>query len=177
MNLESMPLSAALAHRKSAVVKRWFDRMLQMYPESTTGFLAHEKDPFRNPIGHTLKESLSTLFDGLIRPGDVAALAPALEDIVRIRAVQDFTAGQAVAFPFLLKQILRTEFTADASRYPDEFAALESRIDELALLAFDLYMKCRERVFEIRANEAKRNSFILERAQQKEQSNQQTKAR
>ena len=33
----------------------------------------------------------------------------------------------------------------------------------MALLAFDLFMKCRERIYEIRANEAKRRIFVLER--------------
>ena len=167
MKIEVLPWSAALANRRNAVVKRWFERMLQSYPESTTGFLSQESDPFRNPVGHTLKEGLSALFDGLIQATEVTSLTPVLDSIVRIRAVQDFTASQAVSFPFLLKQILRAEFTDDASRYSDELAALEARIDELALLAFDLYMKCREQVFEIRANETKRRSFILERAQQR----------
>jgi hypothetical protein len=169
VNLEGLPFSAALANRKNAVVNRWFSRVLQTYPESATGFLSQEKDPFRNPVGHTLKTGLSTLFDGLVQPADVAALTPALDDIVRIRAVQDLTAGQAVSFPFLLKQILREEFAADTSRYSGAFEALELKIDELALLAFDLYMKCRQQVFEIKANEIKRRTFILEKAQQRGQ--------
>jgi hypothetical protein len=94
----------------------------------------------------------------------MASLAPVLDNIVRIRAIQDFTASQAVSFPFLLKQIIRAEFEPDALPYSEELAALEARIDELALLAFDLYVKCREQVFEIKANEIKRRAFILERA-------------
>jgi hypothetical protein len=81
-----------------------------------------------------------------------------------LRAVQDFTAGQAVSFPFLLKKIIREECKADCTRCPDEFADLEARIDELTLLAFELYVKCRERLFEIKYNEAKRSMFMSERA-------------
>lgn len=160
---KGLPLSASLANQRDSLVKKWVQGILQTYPESTTRFLAKEKDPFRNPIGHTLKESLSFLFDGLIQTKEMASLSPVLNDIVRMRAVQDFTAGDAVSFPFLLKKILREECTADLSRCPDEFADLEARIDELALLAFDLYMKSRERVFEIKYNEAKRSMFMLER--------------
>ena len=44
----------------------------------------------------------------------------------------------------------------------------ESRIDKLAFLAFDIYMKCREKVYEIRVNEIKserENAIkLLERA-------------
>jgi hypothetical protein len=170
VNLEDLPLSAELANRRNAFIKRWLDRMLQSYPESATRFLSQEKDPFRNPIGRTLKEGLSALFDGLIQATDVASLTTELEGIVRMRAVQDFTASQAVSFPFLLKQIIRAECAADASRYSDELAALEERIDAMALLAFDLYMRCREQVFEIKANETKRSVFVLEKARQRQKS-------
>jgi hypothetical protein len=37
----------------------------------------------------------------------------------------------------------------------------------MALLAFDLFMKCRERIYEIKANEARRRMFLLERMQGK----------
>jgi hypothetical protein len=161
---KGLPLSASLADQKDSLVKKWFEGILRAYPESTTGFLARENDPFRNPIGHTLKESLSALFDGLVQSKDAASLAPPMDAIVKTRAVQDFSAGQAVSFPFLLKKILREECTADVSRFPDEFVDLEARIDALAILAFDLFMKSRERLYEIRYNEAKRSVFMLERA-------------
>jgi hypothetical protein len=177
VNSKSLPLSVALTNCKNAVVKKWYERVLQTYPESTTKFLSQENDPFSNPVGHTLKEGLSALFDSLSQPTDVALLKPVLEGIVRIRAVQDFTAGQAVSFLFLLKKILRAEFTGDTPRYSDELAALEAKIDELALLAFDVYVSCRERVYEIKFNEAKRKGFVLERAHQKEQSSPLSNAR
>jgi hypothetical protein len=168
VKFEDSHLLAALANRRTAIVMRWFERMLQTYPEATTGFLSQERDPFRNPIGHALKEGLSTLFDGLIQSAAPASLAPVLDNIVRIRAVQDFTAGQAVSFPFQLKQIIRAELAPEALKYADELAALEARIDELVLLTFDLYVKCREQVFEVKANETKRRAFILERAHQRD---------
>ncbi|MBN2241588.1 MAG: RsbRD N-terminal domain-containing protein [Acidobacteria bacterium] len=165
MPQEGLPFSASLASQRDTLVKKWFDGMVQAYPESTSGFLTREKDPFRNPVGHTLKENLSVLFDGLVGPKDVQSVTPELNDIVRMRAVQDFSAGQAVAFPFLLKKILRRECAADISRDPGAYSDLEARIDSLALLAFDLYMKSRERLFEIKYNEAKRSMFMLQRRQ------------
>jgi hypothetical protein len=168
VNGEGMPLSEALANRRGAVVQRWCERLFQTYPASTKKFLSQEKDPFRNPVGHTLQEGLSALFDGLIQSADIASLTSVLDGIVRIRAVQDFTAGQAIAFPFLLKPIIRMELAADVERYSKELVSLEARIDELALLAFDLFMKCREQVYEIKVNEIKRRAFILERAQLKD---------
>ncbi len=158
---KGLPLSASLANQRDNLVRKWFEGIVQTYPESTTRFLDQEKDPFRNPIGHTLKESLSAIFDGLIHPKELASLTPELNDIVRMRAVADFSAGQAVSFPFLLKKVLREECTADVSRCPEEFVDLETRIDEMALLAFDLYMKSREQLYEIKYNEAKRSTFML----------------
>jgi len=167
---EGMLLSAALEDRRSAIVNKWFEGLLGTYPESTTRFLSREKDPFQNPVGNNLREGLSNLFEGLVKSADVASMAPVLDGIVRIRAVQDFAASQALSFPFLLKHIIRAELAADVQRYSNELSALEFRIDELALLAFDLFVKCREQVYELKVNEIKRRSFILERARREEQS-------
>jgi hypothetical protein len=148
----------ALAGERSAVVREWFERTLQSYPEQTSGFLRGEKDPFRNPVGHTLRDGLGVLFDELAGEMDQARITAALDAIVRIRAVQDHSASQALAFLFLLKEVLREKSP------PEDLAMLENRIDRLALLAFDLYMKCREKIYEIQAEEAKRRVYVLERA-------------
>jgi len=37
----------------------------------------------------------------------------------------------------------------------DEWLKFQSRIDDLALQAFDIYMDCREKICEIRINQAK----------------------
>jgi hypothetical protein len=43
----------------------------------------------------------------------------------------------------------------------EEMTILEARIDEMALLSFDIYMKCKERIYEIKADEVKRMTFRL----------------
>ena len=51
------------------------------------------------------------------------------------------------------------------NRLTEALLVMESRIDEMALHAFDVFMKCREKIFEIRANEAKNQvSRLLQRA-------------
>jgi len=148
----------AVAGERSAVIQEWFERTLRGYPEQTSGFLRGEKDPFRNPVGHTLREGLAALFDEILGEMDEPRITAALDAIVRIRAVQDYTASQAVAFLFLLKEVLHEKSPAA------DLAMLENRIDRMALLAFDLYMKCREKIYEIKAEEAKRRVYVLERA-------------
>lgn len=159
------PLMQALAAKKSAILREWLARTLQTYPAHTSRFLLQEKDPFRNPVGTTLKEGFPVLFDELLGGMNAAKLTSVLDGIVRIRAVQDFTAGQAVAFIFLLKRVIGEELVGQTHGEPDgeELAAIEGRIDQMALLAFDVFMKCRERIYEIKANEARRRLYLLER--------------
>jgi hypothetical protein len=137
-----------------SVATEWLKRVLASYPEQTARILLQEKDRFRNPVGYALKEGLPVLVEELFGGMNQERVVPALEQIVRIRAVQDFSAAQAVGFVFLLKPIV--------AQTPG-LANIDSRIDELALLAFDLFMKCREQLYEARVNETKRRVFALER--------------
>lgn len=164
MGEAARPLLEALAAKRGAIVGGWLTRTLQSYPEHTSRFLSREKDPFKNPVGHTLAEALPALFDRLVEGADAAALSRILDPIVRMRAVQDFSTGQTVAFVFLLKHVLRETLGGAGG---EDLATLEARIDEMVLLAFDLFMQCRERLCEIRANEAKRRLFVLERIREK----------
>jgi RsbT co-antagonist protein rsbRD N-terminal domain len=145
---------------KEAIAEQWLGRVLCTYPGQTTGFLAAEPDPFRNPVGHTFKQGLAILLDELLLGMDAGRVRAALDSIVQIRAVQDSTPAQALEFLFQLKPILRLQAPG-----PD-LDLLYSRIDEMALLAFDLYMQYRERTYTARANEARRRVFVLERRMQ-----------
>jgi hypothetical protein len=148
---------STLANQKQALLEKWLERTLATYPRQTLQFLHDEKDRFRNPVGHTLREGLATLLDEVAGEMDAARIRPALESIVRLRAVQDFTPSQAVGFVYLLREIFAEEGEGAGS------PAMQKRIDELALLAFDLYMKCREEIFEIKARAAWRQTYVAER--------------
>lgn len=117
---------------RDAVLREWLERTLRSYPEQSARFLLGEKDPFRNPVGQAYRDNLPVLLDWVTGTGDPAA---ALEGILRMRAVEERTPGEAVSFVFLLKELV-----------PER----AQRIDELALRAFDVYMRCRERLWEIR---------------------------
>lgn len=168
MKVASLPLAEVLLRARNGVLKEWLAQTLRTYPEQTARFLLQNKDPFRNPVGHTLQQGFSILLDELLGACDPARIRSALDGIVKVRAVQDFTAAQAVAFIFSLKRIVRSELN---SLLPPEQATqalvtLEDRIDQMALLAFDLFMQCRERIYEIKASEAKRRVYLLERLHQ-----------
>ena len=148
MKVEDPPLLEALACRKEAIVGEWRARALRTYPDHTARFLREEPDPFRNPVGQAFKQELPVLFEELTGSMETGRIRRALDGLVRIRAVQDFTPSQAVGFVFLLKEILREQ-----GPVPPE---LDARIDRLALAAFDLYAECREKIAEIRTAEARR---------------------
>jgi hypothetical protein len=136
---------------RDAIADEWFARTLESYPEVTARFVATEKDPFRNPVGNTLRSAMAALVAELLGEMNAPQVRAALDSILQIRAVQDFTPGEAVAFVFLLRPIL-------LAHEPSRPAMLESRIDQLTLAAFDAYMHWRERIAEVRAQERRRRS-------------------
>jgi hypothetical protein len=163
-----MKLEDLLEQKASHIRKRWFDLIIETYPADSQRFLREQKDRFANPVGSTLSRAVETLYHELLHGMDSEKVNAALDEIVRIRAVQDFSPAGAVAFMFLLKKVLKEElhqeFKENAAAW-EELLALESRVDEMALRGFDLYMKCRERIYEIRAKEAKNQvSRLLQKA-------------
>jgi hypothetical protein len=144
---------------QEAIAHRWRAAIIQTYPGLTAEFLRQEKDPFRNPVGAALREGIPRLVAELFGAMDPGKVSEALEGIVRIRAIQDFSPKQAVGFVFELRDILR-----DVVRAPEvPLGELYKRIDEMALVAFDVFMRCREQVYEVRLREARRADGLRER--------------
>ena len=152
-----------LAHKKSALVKRWFDIVMEPYPADTSGILKNQKKQFTNPVGYTISHGLENIFDKLIdeQGADFEGMVPFLDSIVRIRAVQDLKPSQALSFVFHLRNAIREELASEAKEFCAEMATLESRIDAIALISFDIYVQCREKVYELKANEVKNRTFRL----------------
>jgi hypothetical protein len=165
-----MTIEKLLSQHKSAVLKRWFDSVLETYPPETTALWKKEKDPFANPVGHTAQYALAGIFDELLKDGDVdhSKLTHFVDRIIRIRAIQDFAPSNAVRIIFHLKTLIREELAEESDENKasaDDLTAFESKIDQLGLLAFDVYMACREKLYDIRLNEIKnRTQRLLQRA-------------
>jgi len=163
-----MKLEELLKQKASHIRKRWLNLIIETYPADSQRFLREQKDRFANPVGTTLSREVETLYHELLHGMDSEKVNSSLEEIVKIRAVQDFSPARAMTFIFLLKKVLREELAQEIKESPaacEELLALESRVDEMALRGFDLYTKCRERIYEIRAKEAKNQvSRLLQRA-------------
>ena len=147
-----MELAALLEKKKEAIVNAWFEQVIQTYAPDTAIFYQNQKDAFLNPVGSTTRRSLTKLFDLLIKPGEESP-QEIIDPLIRIRAVQNFTPSRAVGFVFLLKPILRTHFKKSGKKISaDAIMDLESRIDTLALIAFDVFMRCREKIYSMKTN-------------------------
>lgn len=150
-------LEHLLSQKRAAILNRWFQLILETYPADTSRFLKQKKDRFANPVGYTISQEIEALYEELLQGMNSDKLAACLDNIIRIRSVQDFPPSQAIAFIFLLKKAIREELASETegNQVLEELLKFESRIDKLALLALDIYMKCREKVYEIRINEVK----------------------
>jgi hypothetical protein len=141
------------AEDKAAIAAAWLARAAAAYPPQTARFLIAERDQFRNPVGAAFRRVLPVLFEELAGEMNPLRLASALDDIMHIRAVQYFTAEEAIGFVYLLHDVL-------ARQRPDLTGALHNRIEELAQLARDEFERCQERIRVIRAREASRRTFV-----------------
>jgi len=152
-----MRLAELLVQEKKAILERCISLTLETYPQVTTRFLRDEKDPFVNPIGHTLTRELEKIFNGLVSRTDLEELEAPLDAIIRIQAVQEFAPSEALAFLPMLKRSIREHVAGEkpASDLSVDLLRLESRLDELLFRAFDIYMECREKISEIRLKEAR----------------------
>jgi hypothetical protein len=168
-----MDLKKLLQERKTPIVKRWIDAVTETYPDDTSRFLKKQKDQFANPVGYTISQGIEHLFDALLQGMLQDKVSAFLDSIIRIRAIQDFTPSEAVAFIFRLKKVIRQELGDDILKQqgmPEALSTFDSTIDDLALYAFDIYMKCREKIYELKANEARNMTFrLLQKAQMIEQ--------
>jgi hypothetical protein len=162
-----MALRDLLAQRRPALCGRWLDAVLGEYGPVTAARWRTERDPFANPIGHALSTGLPELVAAVAseRGPDDRALS-ALQEIVRIRSVQDLSPSRAVGFVYLLRRAVREELAAELSggAHAADLEALDAQIEQLALLAFDAYVALREEMFRLRQEELKRSvASILRR--------------
>jgi len=152
-----MRLNELLTAKQADILARWRQQVFDSYPAQTAIFLANEKDGFANPVGYRLTQGLKGLFAALLAGTGREQVEASLDDILSIKAVQEATPSQGLAFLFLLKQAVRQELgeaLADKG-VAKELVEFEDVIDGIALLGFDIYTRRRERICEIRIHEVK----------------------
>ncbi|MBS0614036.1 MAG: RsbRD N-terminal domain-containing protein [Proteobacteria bacterium] len=132
---------------ESAILGRWLAVALTVYGEGVAALALHEADPFRNPVGVSLRTELGVLVRELLGGMDQVAIDAACTELMAVRAVQDLSVPQALDFIFELRAIVRAELPGVAPE------PMDARIDRLAMAGFVAYLRRREQMSELRLNE------------------------
>ncbi len=156
-----MKIEDFLFEMRAGLEKKWVKMLLSTY--ESPAFLNIHQNRFANPVGVTLASGLEAILKLLAKGEDLSGAAGPLEDIIKIRAVQEFTPTAAVSFVFGLKQIVREALVREKldPAGMEGYFQFEERVDSLALMAFDLYMASRERLFRVRLHELTNGNYTL----------------
>lgn len=166
-----MNFGKTLKSKKKDIVKKWFEATINTYPPETAKILNKSKNKFDNPVGIATYECLENVIDilceNLMQHQETEIneelLEQALDSVIRIRAVQNFSASEAVGFVFELKDIAQNITGKDIESFSDR--NFDRKVDQIALAAFNRFLKCRESIFLLKATEAKKRTYsAFERA-------------
>jgi hypothetical protein len=145
-----MSLKQTLKKRKTEFLKQWVQATIDTYPDDAARILIKDVNRFDNPVGAVTRETLEDVFDHILEDATCDSLEKKLDPVIRIRAVQSFSAAEAVSFVFALKKI------GTPILDPKLFREFDQLVDLIALAAFNRLMKCKEEIFLLKATESKR---------------------
>ncbi len=161
IELNVASLEQALRAEKEKIVSLWVDRTLDSYISS--GFFKTSTDRFANPVGANIREGLGRLYDLLLEGAAPEEMLAPLDQVVRIRAVQEFSPSQAIApileLKWVVRQVLKKE--RQAGGLESDLDSFDCDVERLALLSFDMYTECREQLYRNRIQELKSGRYIL----------------
>ena len=151
-----MTLNDLLKKERGAILKRWFDLIVATYPADTAALMGKGKNQFTNPVGYTISREIEHVFERLLGDAEGGELTGPVDSILKIRSIQNFAPSKAVGFVFLLKKAIVEILKDEDLKGPvlEEWLRFQNKIDDLALLAFDIYMGCREKICEVRIHRA-----------------------
>lgn len=143
-------MKKTIKKNRDQLLESWFDATINTYPEESARILGKKSDRFDNPIGAVTRETLEDVLNLITEDFSREGLEQALDPVIRIRAVQTFDPANAVSFVFALKEI------GESVIEKADIINFYRLVDEMALAAFNRYMKCREDIFLLKATESKR---------------------
>lgn len=153
---------------KAVLLQKWVDKYYAAYPLGSTGFVRTSTDRFKNPIGIITQTSLNTLYDAVIGEDiELADVHNALNELIKLRAIQEMPASRAVGPMAQLKSLFKEEVFDELVKENkdlkvlqeifEEFFMVAARIDGLLLVSLDLYAEDREKVYNLRVEEIHRS--------------------
>lgn len=162
-----MSLLEEISDNRKEIAKKWCDLVFSSYPVETQKVWKSNHDKFTNPVGAAIRKVTEQLLDLVIDWNNGEAISESLDELIRIRTVQDFAPSKSLSFVLELKKIIRDIYFEKLKKEGslDELMAFETRIDNLGLIAFDVYTKNRDLISQMRVDEVKRAyHMILRRA-------------
>ena len=137
--------------------------LFDSYVPETARFLKSQKDRFANPIAYQLTRGLTGILEVILLDQETDQAKAQLDEVLRLKALQDASPSRAMAFIFVLKPVLREKLAQELEdpAVAGEMVELEARLDGLALLGFDVYMQRREKLCDVKISEVKRKVSTL----------------
>ena len=158
-----MALIDLLSDKKSDILERWRELVFDSYVPETARFLKSQKDRFANPIAYQLTRGLTGILEAFLLNQETDQVMAQLDEVLSLKALQEAVPSRALAFIFLLKNVIREELAQELQdpALAAEMLELEARLDGLALVGFDAFMQRREKLCEVKISEVKRKVSTL----------------
>ncbi len=148
----------SLDENRQPILSKWQLAAMRSYANHDGLIGQKQAGRFSNPIAFVIEKSTEEMLDWLIKVESNLDLFTPLQEICRLKAIQDFKPAEALTFIFALKEIIREQLEDEneTTYWAVELLDVDKRIDEIGLLAFDIYSDCRAKIYELRMNEIKR---------------------
>ncbi|CFX70849.1 RsbT co-antagonist protein RsbRD, N-terminal domain [Syntrophomonas zehnderi OL-4] len=153
-----LSIYTAISEKKPKILSKWQASASTSHAKQDPLIVNTKKGRFTNPMAYIIEKNAEEIFEWLIKPDDNLDLLTPLQEICKLRAIQDFKPAEALKFIFTLKQIIRDELAEgdQTNNWSIEIWDVDKRIDEIGLHAFDIYSDCQAKIYEIKMNEIKR---------------------
>ena len=153
-------LQQFLEQNKETIIAKWIEEIIDTYEPEMIKFLHKENNQFANPVRNTIITSANNIYAAIIDRKQIDKSFPGLEDLIKLRAVQDFSPSHAVLFMFQLKNIINNtvEISDQFEISIKQLIEFNNYLDTLIQIAFDVYTDCRSKIYELRIKEIKAQS-------------------
>ncbi len=157
-----MEIRNFLELNKSQIISEWFKLVISTYSFEAGKYFLNKDKRFSNPVGYTINEQLGVLFEYLIDSKWCEKYEKALDQILKIRAVQEFEPSNVVGFIMKLKEAISHILELNEIKLDEnELKIINSRVEEILLKSFDRFMVIREKLCQIRINEIKARTQLM----------------
>jgi len=152
-------LQEFLTQERNNLVEAWKGAVFALFPAEALPYLKKKKDPYMNPLAHTLASGLEELFDELLGLGRDEAIDQILTRMIKTLAIQNQEASASLSFIFLLRKVLGRALAAAGQ--PELLGDLEPVLEALLKRGINILVATREAIADLKINEMERKTYSL----------------